>query len=129
LKHLPDDELFKLVSQVYTLAPGILSALGKVKNPYPNVDAHSGVLLYHYGFVEMNFYTVLFGVSRALGVLPQLIWDRYSPSLSPLPSLSLSPQFAWKALLMASALGLPIERPKSFSTDKFIEMAPGLKPV
>jgi citrate (Si)-synthase len=78
LKHLPDDELFKLVSQVYTLAPGILNELGKVKNPYPNVDAHSGVLLYHYGFTEMNFYTVLFGVSRALGVLPQLICDRYS---------------------------------------------------
>ena len=76
LKHLPDDELFKLVSQVYTLAPGILNELGKVKNPYPNVDAHSGVLLYHYGLKEMNFYTVLFGVSRALGVLPQLIWDR-----------------------------------------------------
>jgi citrate synthase len=79
LKHLPDDELFKLVSQVYTLAPGILNELGKVKNPYPNVDAHSGVLLHHYGLVEMNFYTVLFGVSRALGVLPQLIWDRYAP--------------------------------------------------
>jgi citrate synthase len=84
LKHLPDDELFKLVSQVYTLAPGILNELGKVKNPYPNVDAHSGVLLYHYGLKEMNFYTVLFGVSRALGVLPQLIWDRY-PSPTPLP--------------------------------------------
>lgn len=78
LKHLPDDELFKLVSQVYTLAPVILTELGKVKNPYPNVDAHSGVLLYHYGLKEMNFYTVLFGVSRALGVLPQLIWDRYA---------------------------------------------------
>jgi Citrate synthase, C-terminal domain len=77
LKHLPDDELFKLVSQVYTLAPGILTEHGKTKNPYPNVDAHSGVLLYHYGLKEMNFYTVLFGVSRALGVLPQLIWDRY----------------------------------------------------
>src|SRR5436190_23143367 len=77
LKHLPDDELFKLVSQVYTLAPDILNELGKVKNPYPNVDAHSGVLLYHYGLKEMNFYTVLFGVSRALGVLPQLVWDRY----------------------------------------------------
>ena len=77
LKHLPDDDLFKLVSQVYTVAPGILHELGKVKNPYPNVDAHSGVLLYHYGLKEMNFYTVLFGVSRALGVLPQLVWDRY----------------------------------------------------
>ena len=83
LKHLPDDDLFKLVSQVYTVAPGILHELGKVKNPYPNVDAHSGVLLYHYGLKEMNFYTVLFGVSRALGVLPQLVWDRYIPFLYP----------------------------------------------
>src|SRR5271155_4745580 len=98
LKHLPDDELFKLVSQVYTLAPDILHELGKVKNPWPNVDAHSGVLLYHYGLKEMNFYTVLFGVSRALGVLPQLIWDRYLP---PPPK-----QFR---VLIVSALGLPIE--------------------
>ena len=40
-----------------------------MKNPWPNVDAHSGVLLQHYGLTESSFYTVLFGVSRALGVL------------------------------------------------------------
>lgn len=49
---------------------------GKAKNPWPNVDAHSGVLLTHYGLHQMNFYTVLFGVSRAFGVAAQLIWDR-----------------------------------------------------
>jgi citrate synthase len=49
---------------------------GKAKNPWPNVDAHSGVLLTHYGLTEMQFYTVLFGVSRAFGVAAQLIWDR-----------------------------------------------------
>lgn len=91
LKHLPDDKLFKLVSQVYKIVPPILLETGKVKNPWPNVDAHSGVLLQYYGMKEMNYYTVLFGVSRALGVLAALVWDR--------------------------ALGLPIERPKSLSTD------------
>ncbi|CAK9798465.1 Probable citrate synthase 2, mitochondrial [Anthophora plagiata] len=91
LKHLPDDKLFKLVAQVYKIVPPILLETGKVKNPWPNVDAHSGVLLQHYGMKEMNYYTVLFGVSRALGVLASLVWDR--------------------------ALGLPIERPKSLSTD------------
>ena len=82
---------FQLVSQVYKVVPPILLETGKVKNPWPNVDAHSGVLLQYYGMKEMNYYTVLFGVSRALGVLASLVWDR--------------------------ALGLPIERPKSLSTD------------
>lgn len=90
LKHLPNDPLFHLVSTVYKVVPPILTDLGKVKNPWPNVDAHSGVLLQYYGLKEMNYYTVMFGVSRALGVLASLIWDR--------------------------ALGLPIERPKSYST-------------
>ena len=91
LKHLPDDKLFRLVSKLYEIVPDILLEQGKAANPWPNVDAHSGVLLTHYGFTEQNFYTVLFGVSRALGVLPSLVWDR--------------------------ALGLPIERPKSMSTE------------
>jgi len=95
LKHLPDDPLFKLVSNIYKVVPPILTELGKVKNPWPNVDAHSGVLLQYYGLKEMNYYTVLFGVSRALGVLASLVWDR--------------------------ALGLPIERPKSMSTDGLIK--------
>lgn len=91
LKHLPNDKLFQLVSNIYKTVPPILTELGKVKNPWPNVDAHSGVLLQYYGLKEMSYYTVLFGVSRALGVLASLVWDR--------------------------ALGLPIERPKSMSTD------------
>src|ERR1700761_1624004 len=95
-KHLPDDPLFKLVSQVYKIAPGVLTEHGKTKNPYPNVDAHSGVLLQYYGLTEQNYYTVLFGVSRALGVLPQLIIDR--------------------------AVGMPIERPKSFSTEAYAKL-------
>ncbi|XP_060517955.1 probable citrate synthase 1, mitochondrial [Cylas formicarius] len=94
-KHLPEDPLFKLVSDIYKVVPPILLELGKVKNPWPNVDAHSGVLLQYYGLKEMNYYTVLFGVSRALGVLASLVWDR--------------------------ALGLPIERPKSMSTDGLIK--------
>ena len=90
-KHLPNDDIFKVVSAVYEVAPDILTQHGKAKNPWPNVDAHSGCLLYHYGVTEYDFYTVFFGVSRAIGVLSQLIWDR--------------------------ALGLPIERPKSVTTE------------
>ncbi|KAH9774716.1 Citrate synthase 4 [Citrus sinensis] len=91
LKHLPDDPLFQLVSKLFEVVPPILTKLGKVKNPWPNVDAHSGVLLNHFGLAEARYYTVLFGVSRSLGICSQLIWDR--------------------------ALGLPLERPKSVTLD------------
>lgn len=90
-KHMADDPLVQTVWNIYEVVPPILQSLGKVKNPWPNVDAHSGALLVHYGLKEYEFYTVLFGVSRALGVLASLIWDR--------------------------ALSLPIERPKSVTTE------------
>ncbi len=90
-KHMPDDALVQTVWRIYETVPDILNSLGKVKNPWPNVDAHSGALLVHYGMVEYEFYTVLFGVSRALGVLASICWDR--------------------------ALGMPLERPKSVTTE------------
>ena len=90
-RHFPEDPLVQVVWNVYDVVPPILESLGKVKNPWPNVDAHSGALLVHYGMVEYEFYTVLFGVSRALGVLASLIWDR--------------------------ALAFPLERPKSVTTE------------
>ena len=90
-KHCPDDPTVQTVWNVYEVAPPILENTGKIKNPWPNVDAHSGALLKHYGLMEEDFYTVLFGVSRALGVLASLCWDR--------------------------ALNFPIERPKSMTTE------------
>lgn len=86
-KYKPDAPLIQLVDKIYKVVPEVLQATGKVKNPWPNVDAISGSLLSTYGIKEFPIYTVLFGVSRALGVLTQLIWDRL--------------------------YGLPIERPKS----------------
>lgn len=90
-KHMPDDKLVNTVWNIYETVPPILQSLGKIKNPWPNVDAHSGALLVHYGLVEYEFYTVLFAVSRSLGVLASLCWDR--------------------------ALGFALERPKSVTTE------------
>jgi citrate synthase len=90
-KHLPEDSLVKTVWNIYEAVPPVLQSLGKIKNPWPNVDAHSGALLVHFGMVEYEFYTVLFGVSRSLGVLASLCWDR--------------------------ALGYSLERPKSVTTE------------
>ncbi|MDR3580691.1 MAG: citrate (Si)-synthase [Oryzomonas sp.] len=89
-KHLPGDPLFKLVSMIFEVAPGVLTEHGKTKNPWPNVDAQSGVIQWHYGVKEWDFYTVLFGVGRALGCMANITWDR--------------------------GLGYAIERPKSVTT-------------
>ena len=89
------DPLFQLVKLNSEVAPGVLIEHGKTKNPHPNVDSSSGVLFHHYGFRETLYYTVTFGVSRGLGPLAQLIWDR--------------------------ALGLPIERPKSVDLKGILE--------
>ena len=100
LKHLPDDPLFKYVDVIYKVTPPILQEQGKAKNPWPNVDAQSGVIQWYYGLTQYEFYTVLFGIGRALGVVANIIWDR--------------------------ALGYPIERPKSITTAMLEEIA-GIK--
>ncbi|KAI9854536.1 MAG: hypothetical protein M1824_000301 [Vezdaea acicularis] len=83
--------LFQLVQNTAVIAPQVLKEHGRTKNPYPNVDSASGVLFHHYGFTQTLYYTATFGVSRGLGPLAQLVWDR--------------------------ALGLPIERPKSINLE------------
>jgi citrate synthase len=97
---MPDDPLFEYVNILYKVVPDILLEQGKAKNPWPNVDAHSGVIQWHYGLTQYDFYTVLFSIGRALGVLSNIIWDR--------------------------ALGYPLERPKSITTD-MLEQIVGLK--
>eukprot|EP01023_Acetabularia_acetabulum_P050861 TRINITY_DN5547_c0_g2_i1.p1 TRINITY_DN5547_c0_g2~~TRINITY_DN5547_c0_g2_i1.p1 ORF type:complete len:460 (+),score=67.90 TRINITY_DN5547_c0_g2_i1:70-1449(+) len=75
-QYLPEDDLYRLVRNLYEVVPPLLLETGKVKNPWPNVDAHSGVLLQHFGIVQEDFFTVLFGVSRGIGVLAQGVWSR-----------------------------------------------------
>jgi citrate synthase len=87
---LKDDPLFKVVSMIFEVAPGVLAEQGKAKNPWPNVDAQSGVIQWYFGLREWDFYTVLFGVGRALGCMANITWDR--------------------------GLGFAIERPKSVTT-------------
>lgn len=96
---IAQDPVFQLVKKNSEIAPEVLKKHGKTKNPYPNVDSSSGVLFHHYGFTETLYYTATFGVSRGLGPLAQLIWDR--------------------------ALGLPIERPKSINLAGILKQVEG----
>ncbi|KAL2707239.1 Citrate synthase [Kluyveromyces marxianus] len=86
-KEFENDSKVQLMKRLSEIAPGVLKEHGKTKNPYPNVDSASGILFHHYGIDQMLFFTVIFGCSRSMGPLTQLVWDRI--------------------------LGLPIERPKS----------------
>ena len=99
-KHLPDDPIFKYADLLYKVVPPILLKHGKAKNPWPNVDAQSGVIQWHYGVKDYDFYTVLFGIGRSIGICANIIWDR--------------------------ALGYPLERPKSVTTDMLEKMV-GIK--
>jgi citrate synthase len=90
-EYLAGDEIFELASMVYEIVPDVLRKQGKARDPWPNVDAISGVLQNHYGLREFDFYTLLFGVGRFLGVSANAVWAR--------------------------ALGQPLERPKSLTTD------------
>lgn len=81
------DNKVQLMQKLSQIAPEVLTKHGKTKNPYPNVDSASGILFYHYGIDQLLFFTVIFGCSRSMGPLSQLVWDRI--------------------------LGMPIERPKS----------------
>ncbi len=94
---LKDYPLFQLVRMIFEVAPGVLTEHGKAKNPWPNVDAQSGVIQWYYGVEQYEFYTVLFGIGRALGCLANITWDR--------------------------ALGYAIERPKSVTTAMLEEAA------
>ena len=89
-KHMTKDPVFQTVDRVFRIVPEVLKEHGKAANPWPNVDAGSGALLYYYGLKEFEYYTVLFSVSRAMGMVSQLVLNR--------------------------ALGTAITRPKSVST-------------
>jgi len=95
-ERFPEDELIRLAEMVFDVVPTVLKEQGKAKNPAPNLDAISGTLQYHYGVRNFEFYTVLFGVGRALGVTANYVWSR--------------------------ALGQPLERPKSLTTKMLEDM-------
>ena len=90
-EHIQNDDVFDIVKALFDVVPPVLEEHGKAKNPWPNVDAASGSLLYYYGLKEFNYYTVLFSLSRAMGIISQIVINR--------------------------ALRIPITRPKSVTTD------------
>ena len=95
-EHIKGSDVFDVVSKLFDIVPDVLKEHGKARNPWPNVDAASGSLLYNYGIKEFQFYTVLFSMSRSLGIVSQMV--------------------------LARAMGMPLTRPKSLTYEALKEL-------
>ncbi len=101
-EEFPSDPLFGVIEKLTRIVPPLLKEHTNVKDPYPNIDLISGVLLYHFGIKELEFYPLMFGVSLLLGMNAQLIVNR--------------------------ALLFPIFRPKSITTERIKSIVHQSKP-
>jgi citrate synthase len=70
------DPLFRTAKNMREVAVKVLLENPKITNPYPNVDAVSGTLLNASGITDSDYYTVLFGFSRIVGITAQIVDER-----------------------------------------------------
>lgn len=75
-KHYPNHPLVKIALHLRTEGSKVLKENPKISNPYPNVDAISGTLLTAAGFGYADYFTVLFGMSRSVGIARQIVYER-----------------------------------------------------
>lgn len=72
----PDHPLVRMAGLLRIAGPKVLKENPKISNPYPNVDAVSGILLTASGFPYPEYYTVLFGLARVVGISIQIVYER-----------------------------------------------------
>lgn len=75
-KNYPDHPLVKMALLLRQSGSKVLKENPKISNPYPNVDAMSGILLTAAGFPYPEYYTVLFGLARVVGIARQIVYER-----------------------------------------------------
>lgn len=75
-KEYADHPLIKIARLLRTAGVKVLKENPKISNPYPNVDAISGAYLTAAGFPYPEYYTVLFGMSRTVGIAIQIVYER-----------------------------------------------------
>ncbi len=75
-EHFSGDPLVKIAMHLRAVGPKVLKENPKISNPYPNVDAMSGTILSAAGFPYPDYYTVLFGLSRSVGIAIQTVYER-----------------------------------------------------
>ena len=71
-----DHPLVKIAAHLRMVGPKVLKENPKISDPYPNVDAISGILLTAAGFPYPEYYTVLFGLARVVGISRQIVYER-----------------------------------------------------
>ena len=75
-KYYPKDPLVKIALLLRTAGSKVLSENPKISDPHPNVDAVSGTVLTAAGFDYPEYYTLLFGLSRCVGISIQIVYER-----------------------------------------------------
>lgn len=68
--------LVKMAHLLRKAGTKVLKENPKISNPYPNVDAISGIMLTAAGFPYPEYYTVLFGLARVVGISLQIVYER-----------------------------------------------------
>lgn len=75
-KHFPKHPLVKIAHLLRTEGSRVLKENGKISDPHPNIDAITGVMLTAAGFPYPEYYTVLFGLARCVGIAIQIMYER-----------------------------------------------------
>jgi citrate synthase len=75
-KHFPNHPLIKIALLLRTKGTQVLKENSKISDPYPNIDAITGSMLTAAGFPYPDYYTVLFGLSRCVGISIQIVYER-----------------------------------------------------
>ncbi|MCI0382276.1 MAG: citrate (Si)-synthase [Chlamydiae bacterium] len=75
-KHYGNNPLVKMALLLREAGSKVLSEDTKITDPHPNVDAISGTLLTAAGFGYPEFYTILFGMARVVGIAIQIVYER-----------------------------------------------------
>lgn len=75
-RRYPHHPLVKIARLLRSEGPKVLGENPKIADPYPNVDAISGTLLSAAGFPYPEYFTILFGIARVVGISIQIVYER-----------------------------------------------------
>ena len=75
-KHFKENPLIKIALLLRVEGTKVLKENAKISDPFPNVDAISGSLLTAAGFHYPEYFPVLFGLARVIGIALQIEYER-----------------------------------------------------
>ncbi|MBM3183704.1 MAG: citrate (Si)-synthase [Chlamydiae bacterium] len=75
-KHFANHPLVKIALLLRHAGTKVLKENPKISDPYPNIDAITGSMLVAAGFPYPEYFAILFGLSRCIGIAIQIVYER-----------------------------------------------------